>query len=268
MVSEWIRTLYRLQPHVILPAPLAAVEQDIEVCGKHFKYSPTGEIVSAAFASDSNIELAWAKDGCQHLLVDLLKEVIKLNRISFLAINHTRYPICPEHFGFKLRGRYFRLVHIRHKNGLEAKLPDFKVSSYTHLQDDEVAVEFIKTCYSKKGISISLQQLKKLRDKRFFVPALWFWIVERSSKRPCALAICHHDTETGEGWLDWIQVLPDFQRRGLGTMLVNECVSYLKKGRMITVSGNLDNPHKPLELYRKCGFGECQEWFIMGKTYG
>ena len=80
------------------------------------------------------------------------------------------------------------------------------------------------------------------------------------------MAVSHHDTEVGEGWLDWVQVLPEFRGRGLGRMLVGECVSRLRKAKMITVSGSLDKPHRPSELYRKCGFSEHQEWFIMERS--
>lgn len=266
MVSEWIRALYRLQPHAIMPAPLAAVEQDVGVCDEYFRHGPNGEVVAAVVASDSNVELVWAREGCLHLLVGLLKEVIERNRIKFLAMNWTRYPIRLEHFGFRLRGRYFRLIYNRHGHNPKAVLSGFGISSYRHQEDDEMALELIRTCYAGQGIAISLKELAELREKRFFDPALWFWIVKQNSEEPCALAVSHHDTEVGEGWLDWVQVLPEFRGRGLGRMLVGECVSRLRKAKMITVSGSLDNPHRPSELYRKCGFSEHQEWFIMERS--
>jgi hypothetical protein len=125
MVNEWIRELYRLQPHAIMPAPLAAVEQDLEVCDEYFRHGPAGEVVAAVFASDSNMELIWAMEGCRHILVDLLKEVMERNKIRFLAMNWTRYPIRLEHLGFRLRGRYFRLIYNRNMHNHRTVLPGF-----------------------------------------------------------------------------------------------------------------------------------------------
>ena len=35
----------------------------------------------------------------------------------------------------------------------------------------------------------------------------------------------------------------------------------------VTVSGNLDNPTNPLELYKKCGFEGDDVWYICQKEY-
>ena len=82
-----------------MPAPLAAVEQDLEVCDEYFRHGPAGEVVAAVFASDSNMELIWAMEGCRHILVDLLKEVMERNKIRFLAMIDQSVAVFPNlHF--------------------------------------------------------------------------------------------------------------------------------------------------------------------------
>ncbi|MFR8331962.1 MAG: GNAT family N-acetyltransferase [Oscillospiraceae bacterium] len=55
--------------------------------------------------------------------------------------------------------------------------------------------------------------------------------------------------------LEWIQVLPEYRRRGVGQLIVRELL-YRMAGiaRFATVSGRADSESHPEALYRKCGF--------------
>ena len=61
-----------------------------------------------------------------------------------------------------------------------------------------------------------------------------------------------------------IAVLPEYRGRGLGKKIVGALLNRLKSigASFVTVSGNLDNASKPLELYRKCGFTGDDIWYI------
>ena len=71
-----------------------------------------------------------------------------------------------------------------------------------------------------------------------------------------ASGIAEFDEVCREGIIEWVQVLPAYRGRGLGKKIVDVLLNRLKSigASFVTVSGNLDNTSKPLELYRKCGF--------------
>ena len=98
---------------------------------------------------------------------------------------------------------------------------------------------------------------------------LWVFICDKQSLSPIALGIADFDRNIGEGSLEWIQALPDYRGRGLGTKIVFELLFRLKeKASFITVSGEVYNPTNPETLYRKCGFSGDDVWYVFrnGRT--
>ena len=79
-----------------------------------------------------------------------------------------------------------------------------------------------------------------------------------------ASGIAEFDEVCQEGIIEWVQVLPEYKGRGLGKKIVDVLLNRLKSigASFVTVSGNLDNTSKPLELYRKCGFAGDDIWYI------
>ena len=82
-----------------------------------------------------------------------------------------------------------------------------------------------------------------------------------------ASGIAEYDADRHEGIIEWVQVLPEYRNRGLGQKIVTALLGRLKKlgADFVTVSGNLDNPTKPLELSRRCGFEGDDVWYICRK---
>lgn len=71
------------------------------------------------------------------------------------------------------------------------------------------------------------------------------------------------DSFMKEGILEWIQVLPEYRGKGIGTYLVNELLIRMKgKAKFATVSGDCNNINNPIKLYRKCGFVDNSIWYI------
>ena len=79
-----------------------------------------------------------------------------------------------------------------------------------------------------------------------------------------ASGIAEFDEVCREGIIEWVQVLPEYRGRGLGKKIVDVLLNRLKSigASFVTVSGNLDNTSKPLELYRKSGFTGDDIWYI------
>ncbi|MCC8072948.1 MAG: GNAT family N-acetyltransferase [Clostridiales bacterium] len=74
------------------------------------------------------------------------------------------------------------------------------------------------------------------------------------------------DDETKEGILEWIQVVPGFRKKGIGTAIVNQLLYRLSLiADFATVSEKVKNETKPEKLYRKCGFVGNDIWHILRK---
>ena len=88
-----------------------------------------------------------------------------------------------------------------------------------------------------------------------FDSASWLILWDAKSNTPAASAIADFDPTVGEAALEWIQVLPEYQGRGLGQAIVLELLERVKtRAKFVTVSGEVNNPTNPEKLYRKCGF--------------
>ena len=82
----------------------------------------------------------------------------------------------------------------------------------------------------------------------------------------CASGIAELDTDIKEGILEWIQVSPEYRGKGLGKFIVNELLWRMRdKADFVTVSGKVDNPTNPRELYKTCGFADEEIWHVLRK---
>ena len=156
--------------------------------------------------------------------------------------------------------KYFRLFH-----DLEDITPlvndDFFIQIVDVEKQKEIVSEILSKCYNTH---YSLEFVEDMTKQRVFDNDLWILIVEKSSMSPVALGIADYDSEIREGSLEWVQVLPDKRRLGLGELVVNELLLRLKnKADFVTVSGQIDNSNKPDLLYRKCGFTGDDVWYVL-----
>ncbi|HHV46283.1 MAG TPA: GNAT family N-acetyltransferase [Tissierellia bacterium] len=82
--------------------------------------------------------------------------------------------------------------------------------------------------------------------------------------KPVALGIAELDKNVREGSLEWIQVIPEYRRRGLGQAVVNRLLlNFVGKADFVTVSGQVNNDTNPEKLYRKCGFQGNDIWHVI-----
>lgn len=121
-------------------------------------------------------------------------------------------------------------------------------------------VRIIRESYP--NIRVTEDQMQALRKTPVFDEKLW--IMAENEKETLGCAIADLDRQLGEGILEWVQVLPQYRRRGVGRQMVCELLKRMQgKADFATVSGDLENPANPERLYRSCGFRGNDVWHII-----
>jgi predicted N-acetyltransferase YhbS len=155
---------------------------------------------------------------------------------------------------------YFRLLHdlqdipapsvcgIKIKTAAQNDLPEI--------------VSVINASYD--DISTTLEQMQKLRQSPAFAPELWVLAEDAITGETVGCGMADFDAEAGELILEWIQVLPNHRRKGIGAEMVHELLRRKPEGAAFaTVSGKADDPSAPEALYRSCGFTGEDYWHIL-----
>ncbi|MBQ3849127.1 MAG: GNAT family N-acetyltransferase [Clostridia bacterium] len=153
---------------------------------------------------------------------------------------------------------YFKLLH--RLNALSPyTLPNG--FSFTSVDEHSMAAH-ISHCYEEE--SVSVEELKQYKKRNVYSPDLWIGLKENDSGKLVATGIAEFDQEIKEGVLEWIQVSPDFRRRGLGRFVVNELlIRLVNRADFVTVSGRMNNPNNPYALYLNCGFETPVIWHVV-----
>lgn len=156
--------------------------------------------------------------------------------------------------------RYFKLIH---------RMDDIRkpiLDNRYELACCEVSeyVKHIVGCYDDVGISA--EELLNYQKHAVYDRDLWIAVRECRQNTIVASGIAELDVDIKEGILEWIQVSPEYRGKGLGKFVVNELLWRMKnKAEFVTVSGKVDNPTNPRELYKACGFSKEEIWHVMRK---
>ena len=154
--------------------------------------------------------------------------------------------------------RFFKLIH--RMNDIEKPMLDNRYEMVC-CEVWEYA-KHIAACYS--DIGISAEELVDYQTHAVHEGDLWIAVVERGKNIIIASGIAEIDTVIREGILEWIQVSPEYRGKGLGKFVVNELLWRMKgKADFVTVSGKVDNPTNPKDLYKACGFTDEEIWHVM-----
>lgn len=156
--------------------------------------------------------------------------------------------------------RFFKLIH--HMKNIEKPMLGNRycmlccgVSEYA---------KHIAACYSDVGISP--EELMDYQTHAVYDRDLWIAVTERGQDKIVASGIAEIDADIKEGILEWIQVSPEYRGKGLGKFVVRELLWRMKdKAEFVTVSGKVDNPTNPRDLYLACGFSGEEIWHVMRK---
>jgi len=204
----------------------------------------------------------YLKNPCALLSIPYWKEQSLTLPDNMKILNDKEYKdFYKEEYHEKL---FFRLIHkleTINRVNLNDNYTIETININTQLED---VVEVINSCYTDIGVNLS--EVKEWTNRVVFDNNLWVYIKEIQSNKIAALGIAELDKELKEGVLEWIQVLPNYQGKGLGQAIVNELLNRMReKSSFATVSGEVDNQTNPEALYRKCGFTGNDVWHIMTK---
>ena len=157
---------------------------------------------------------------------------------------------------------YFRIYHSM-KNVKKPELTDYKI--VTALPEDlETIVALINRSYD--DLQVSREQMQCYTKTPVYCPDLWILAKESATGNCVGCGIADFDPEAEELILEWIQVLPEYRGKNIGTAIVEELLWRGKDiAKFATVSGKVENKTKPEALYRKCGFIGNDVWHILHK---
>lgn len=187
-----------------------------------------------------------------------VKSIVIPENIMILHNNDFSESLLNNHIDEK----YFRLYHDL-KNINEIVISGIEIINASN-QDISIIVDIINQSYV--DMQASCKQFEDYTKTQVYNPDLWILVKNTSNNKYIGCGIADFDSETKELMLEWIQVLPEYRKKGIGQIIVNEL---LWRGKDIanfaTVSGKIDNISKPERLYRKCGFTGSDIWHILIK---
>ena len=138
---------------------------------------------------------------------------------------------------------------------------DFYVSDFEFDKEQEfaTAAELLNRCY--KDANHDAEEIVRWSGQSVFDETLWIWVRKKGSNERVGLGISTYQESIKETYLDWIQVLPKYQRQGIGKMLVGETINRaIDKSDIIRVTGMVDG------FYEKCGFEGRERWRIVARN--
>ncbi|MCK5388046.1 MAG: GNAT family N-acetyltransferase [Candidatus Izimaplasma sp.] len=159
--------------------------------------------------------------------------------------------------------RFFRLIH-NMSDILNTNLNGFSFVKVNIEKDISIIVRIINNSYT--DIKVTKEKILNLTKIAVFLNDLWIFIRDDKSNEYVGLGIADYDHNCNEVILEWIQVLPEYRKKGLGKNLILHILKTAPKDAMFaTVSGDYDNPTNPQGLYLKCGFTGNNIWHVIWK---
>ena len=210
---------------------------------------------------DNPVKKEYISNPCRYSALPLYKD-IRVDKKNVTTLHNDDYNESVFN-QYSSHERFFRISHNLNEID-EVMVSGFTFRTCDISKDIDVVRQIINQSYD--DIKIYNEQILLMVKDRVYYPDLWVFIIDEKTNQEVALGICNYDKYVGEVELDWIQVLPQYRGKGLAKMLV---LNLLKKSPssaiFATVSGDLDNPSSPENLYRKCGFYGEDIWHILRK---
>ena len=247
-----LKATYKNDPCKVLPYPLWKAEMRVDIEKSEYDASD-GNLATIYGSNENGLEFFWNND---RKVDSRLQQLVEWS--NYIMI-HDDYFKKLETSKFNHRTAFFRLIHDKSEIST-LTLPHGYSIRDVHIEAEVSQISaFIATCYEhlKPCNDVVLKwTLHKVFDKR-----LWIWIKDENGEH-AALGIAEIDETVPEASLEWIQVHPKYQGKGLGKVLVLELLNRVAtRVDFTTVSGECDNETNPERLYRSCGFAGSDVWW-------
>jgi GNAT superfamily N-acetyltransferase len=246
--------IYRKHPCRTLPNAFWKTAAHLPNSDLDVKLGPEGELSSVAIWGGPRLLAFWCSDPMDpHLSVQ------EITRAPFALVHEGALPVFAQR-EFIQRRAYFRLSH---QGAILASEPPsgFGFEPVRPVADIDALVQLISTCYPSMYITRAV--VRGWLQHPVYDPSMWLWVVHLKTGDKAGLGIAERDRQVPEASLEWIQVHPAYRKRGVGRAVVTELVRRAADHvSIITVSGEFENAHQPALLYRRCGFGGEDIWWL------
>ena len=247
--------IYREDPCQTLPNAFWKTAMKMDDSRLSVRRESDGRLSALAVWQESRLMAFWCADPANHPLTPQ-----QISQAPFALVHENCLPVI-QNREFSRREAYFRLSH----SGQVQKSNPPSGFVFQNVQpEDEVdeVVHLIQTCY--RNMNVNNKIVREWLDHPVYDSDLWIWILDETSGEKVGLGIAEFDQRVPEASLEWVQVLPTYQRRGLGKAIVNELLR--RTDSMVeftTVSGKFNNIKRPETLYRRCGFTGSDIWWLL-----
>lgn len=253
---QTLRQIYFADPCKVLSLPLWKIYPEGDESEFELRTATDGTVEHIEAWTEDQLTLYWDRE---NLWRPAAPQALLDN--PALAVIHSQYAANLRHSSNQTAQRFFRLrlEHPSEPFPLEAR---FAFAPVQLPGEARLVSQAIGRCYAH--IWPTLEDVMRWIQQPVFDENLWVWIVDRRANQPAALGIAEFDRVEGEAALEWIQVIPEYRGQGVGKALVSELLARLHgKARLVTVSGEADNPSDPEHLYRRCGFMGSDVWWVI-----
>lgn len=175
-------------------------------------------------------------------------------------VHHSRF--CEEMAAGRQHSRFFRLIHRLRPVPQPGPAPSgVKFAAISADRAGELA-DMVNRSYGHSGIRVTEEEVRGWAEARAYRPELWIGAFADGTL--AGSVIGEFDPEAGEAVIEWLQVLPEYRRRGIAAALVPRALNAMAPfADFATVSGECDNPTRPEAVYRACGFQGDDVWHIL-----
>ena len=252
---ETLLDFYRDQPCQVLPNAYWKSERVLNKSRLFYERNSSGDFSSMMIREESRILSYWCDKSLKS--IPLYGES---RGLSMILVHDDCLEFFKD-FNFSHKTAFFRILH-------KGAPPDNSLLEGYHYervdphQDLAMIASFINQCY--ENINVNGKIVESWLDHPVYDPNLWVWIRETRTDQFAALGIAEIDHRVPEASLEWVQVHPDYQRRGLGSAIIAELLRRVSPNvDFTTVSGEVNNPSNPEKLYRQIGFKGSDVWWML-----
>lgn len=214
---------------------------------------------------ENSIYVYWRKEGRQPGIL-----IRRRLETCALALIHQDFLDPATVAGFNtLRTGYYRLSHDLQSLPEESLPEGF---SLVPVKMDGAMVDTVAAFIAQHSDSgdDSLAVVQGWVDAPVFASKLWLWVMDAANNQPVGLAVAALDPTYREAVIEWVQVHPDFRKRGLGKALVTALLRRIQaegSADFVTASGEVtvEERDEPGQFFRHCGFTGTDVWWLLSR---